>query len=263
MQRTGRSIRGAAAAAAGAGVPHARLAERGRGRGQETWIRLGRADADAIENFCGWLTTVPRARLPEHAPGAPRAAGGPARPRGPRTGRRPRPQHEALLADSLGIALLIVSRRCAGGARRVRPARRVRRAVRRHRTDPRPHGAAARQLASRARRRVHARTPVPRLTGCARHRSSTRSSPPLVTATSSGCCAARPGCRAASPTSRGGSAWRASCAAWKRWRASPATRAARPRRCWAALPRSSGWWAVGRASSTPSPSVTSGPRASS
>ena len=79
---------------------------------QESWLRLNRTDADAIENLDAWLTTVVarvslnmlRARktrreepieapLPE--PILDRADG-------------MNPEHEALLSDSVGLALLVV-----------------------------------------------------------------------------------------------------------------------------------------------------------
>jgi len=78
---------------------------------QETWLRLSRTDAAAIENLGGWLTTVvarvslnmlrsrrtrreePLVRLPE--PIIDRADG-------------VDPEHEALLADSVGLAMLVV-----------------------------------------------------------------------------------------------------------------------------------------------------------
>src|SRR4051794_6069373 len=78
---------------------------------QETWLRLSRTDADAVENLGGWLTTVvargslnmlrsrstrreqPLDALPE--PIVDRADG-------------IDPEHEALLADSVGLALLVV-----------------------------------------------------------------------------------------------------------------------------------------------------------
>ena len=79
---------------------------------QESWLRLNRTDADAIENLDGWLTTVVarvslnmlrarktrreepiEAQLPE--PILDRADG-------------MNPEHEALLSDSVGLALLVV-----------------------------------------------------------------------------------------------------------------------------------------------------------
>ena len=78
---------------------------------QEAWLRLHRADTDEVENLDAWLTTVVarvslnmlRSRntrrevhLPDpvvdHADG-------------------PDPEHEALLADSVGLALLVVLER--------------------------------------------------------------------------------------------------------------------------------------------------------
>src|SRR3954471_7130498 len=79
---------------------------------QEAWMRLSRSDAEEIENLGGWLTTVVarvclnmlRARktrgeepLDERLPDpvVERIDGG-------------HPEHEALLADSVGLALLVV-----------------------------------------------------------------------------------------------------------------------------------------------------------
>jgi RNA polymerase sigma-70 factor (ECF subfamily) len=79
---------------------------------QEAWLRLSRSDAGDIENLGGWLTTVVarvslnmlRSRdsrreelVGEHPP---EAAAGP--------GQAPDPEREALLADSVGLALLVV-----------------------------------------------------------------------------------------------------------------------------------------------------------
>ena len=132
---------------------------------QESWLRLSRTDTSAVENLGGWLTTVVarvaldmlRARksrreeyvgswLPE--PLVDTAADD--------------PEHEAVLADSVGLALLVV-------LDMLTPAERL--AFVLHdmfgmsfeeigpiveRTP-----AAARQLASRARRRVRGAAPVP------------------------------------------------------------------------------------------------------
>src|SRR3954470_3166065 len=79
---------------------------------QEAWLRLSRSDAEEIENLGGWLTTVVarvclnmlRARktrgeepLDERLPDpvVERIDGG-------------HPEHEAMLADSVGLALLVV-----------------------------------------------------------------------------------------------------------------------------------------------------------
>src|SRR5215208_6383551 len=79
---------------------------------QEAWLRLSRADAAGIDNLRGWLTTVVarvcldmlRSRqsrreepLTADAP-EPVATGMPGSS----------PEHEALLADSVGLALLLV-----------------------------------------------------------------------------------------------------------------------------------------------------------
>ena len=126
---------------------------------QEAWLRLSRSDPSAIENLRAWLTTVvsrvclnmlqARRSRPEVPldPGAPEPAAGPA------SRVRPRARSPARRRDRTGVA---GRARHAGtrGARRLRPARHVRRAVRRHRADHRPQRPAARQLASRARRRV-------------------------------------------------------------------------------------------------------------
>ena len=80
---------------------------------QETWLRLSRSDATEIENLGGWLTTVIARVLPEHAPVARHAArGAAARPRPrpvvePRR-TRPTPSTRRVLADSVGLALLVV-----------------------------------------------------------------------------------------------------------------------------------------------------------
>jgi RNA polymerase sigma-70 factor (ECF subfamily) len=122
---------------------------------QETWIRLGRTDADAIEHFPSWLTTV-LSRVCLNLLQARRARPEvPLDPAVPEPAAGPDPEHEALLADSLGIALLIVLETLS-------PAERV--AFVLHDMFGVPfddiapilgrNGAATRQLASRARRRV-------------------------------------------------------------------------------------------------------------
>jgi RNA polymerase sigma factor (sigma-70 family) len=70
---------------------------------QETWLRLSRSDAGAIENLGGWLTTLrsrrthPAEPLGVHLPDpiVDRADGSD-------------PENQALLADSVGLALLVV-----------------------------------------------------------------------------------------------------------------------------------------------------------
>ena len=133
---------------------------------QEAWLRLSRSDADEIENLGGWLTTVVgrvslnmlRSRksrredpfavhLPE--PIVDRADG-------------TDPEHEALVADSVGLALFVVLETLSPAERlafvlhdifavpfdEIAPI-----------VDRSPE--AARQLASRARRRVRAENTVP------------------------------------------------------------------------------------------------------
>ncbi len=137
---------------------------------QDAWLRLSRSDVGGVENLGGWLTTVvariclnmlrARRTRPEdlvgvHVPDpiiglAPTAGAG-------------QPEQEALLADSVGLALITVLDTLA-------PAERL--AFVLHDLFDLPFDeiapmvgrspAAARQLASRARRRVRALdTPVP------------------------------------------------------------------------------------------------------
>jgi RNA polymerase sigma-70 factor (ECF subfamily) len=133
---------------------------------QESWLRLSRSDAREVENMRAWLTTVVarvcldmlRARksrreepLGPHVPEpiVSREAG-------------MDPEHEALLADSVGLALLVVLETLA-------PAERL--AFVLHDMFAVPFDeiapivgrspAAARQLASRARRRVQGAGPAP------------------------------------------------------------------------------------------------------
>ena len=138
---------------------------------QDAWLRLSQSDADAVENLGGWLTTVVarvclnmlRSRnirreesLSVHVPD-------------PIIERESelQPEDEALLADSVGLALLVVLDTLA-------PAERL--AFVLHDMFELPFEeiapmvgrtpVAARQLASRARRRVkgaEVRAPAPRL----------------------------------------------------------------------------------------------------
>jgi RNA polymerase sigma factor (sigma-70 family) len=133
---------------------------------QEAWLRLRRSDTSGVENMGGWLTTVVArvcldmlrsrksrreepmgAHVPE--PIVSREDGGD-------------PEHEALLADSVGLALLVVLETLA-------PVERV--AFVLHDMFDLPFEEiapivgrspdAARQLASRARRRVQGAATVP------------------------------------------------------------------------------------------------------
>jgi RNA polymerase sigma factor (sigma-70 family) len=133
---------------------------------QEAWLRLSRSDADEIENLGGWLTTVVgrvslnmlRSRksrreqpLGVHVPEpiVDRANG-------------TDPEHEALVADSVGLALLVVLETLSPAERLAFvlhdifavPFEEIAPIV-----DRSPD--AARQLASRARRRVRAENTVP------------------------------------------------------------------------------------------------------
>src|SRR5262245_38594402 len=126
---------------------------------QEAWLRLSRADTATIDNLGGWLTTVVgrvcldmlRSRQSRReepiTPDAPEpVATGPL---------GSSPEHEAVLADSVGLALLVV-------LDRLTPAERL--AFVLHDMFAVPFeeigpivgrtAEAARQLASRARRRV-------------------------------------------------------------------------------------------------------------
>ena len=79
---------------------------------QETWLRVSRADRDGIENLRGWLTTIV-ARLclttlksRKARPEEPFAPHVPDPIVSPEDGVDP--EHEALLADSVGLALLVL-----------------------------------------------------------------------------------------------------------------------------------------------------------
>jgi RNA polymerase sigma-70 factor (ECF subfamily) len=130
---------------------------------QEAWLRLSRSDTSGVENLGGWLTTVVgrvcldmlRARKSrrEEALG-PQAAEA--------AGEGFDPEQEVLLADSVGLALLVV-------LATLTPAERV--AFVLHDMFDLPFDriapivgrspAATRQLASRARRRVRGGAPPP------------------------------------------------------------------------------------------------------
>ncbi len=133
---------------------------------QEAWLRLNRTDASAVENLGGWLTTVV-ARISLNMLRSRKT-----RREEPLAGQLPDPlvdrvdgidpEHEALLADSVGLALLVVLEQLSPPERlafvlhdifavpfdEIAPI-----------VDRSPE--AARQLASRARRRVRADRTVP------------------------------------------------------------------------------------------------------
>ena len=112
---------------------------------QDTWLRLSRAGAGEVENLGGWLTTVVarvclnmlRSRARHEETLGLRLPDPVISPEGPL-----QPEEEALLADSVGLALLVVLDTLS-------PAERLAFAPLVGRSP-----AAARQLASRARRRV-------------------------------------------------------------------------------------------------------------
>jgi len=126
---------------------------------QESWLRLSRADTSGVANLGGWLTTVVARvcldllRARESRREEPLGARLPE----PIAGREDGidPEHEALLADSVGLALLVVLETLAPAERLAFvlhdlfdvPFDQIAPIVGRSTT-------AARQLASRARRRV-------------------------------------------------------------------------------------------------------------
>src|SRR5207245_6307135 len=79
---------------------------------QETWLRLSRADTSAVENLTGWLTTVvARVSLDMLRSRTSRREEqfGDSVPEPPAShDERVDPEHEAVLADSVGLALLVV-----------------------------------------------------------------------------------------------------------------------------------------------------------
>ena len=126
---------------------------------QEAWLRLSRADATGIDNLGGWLTTVVARVCLDMLRSRQSRREEPFTPNGPEpvaTGTRgSSPEHEALLADSVGLALLVV-------LDRLTPAERLAFVLHDMFAVPFEEIApivgrsaeAARQLASRARRRV-------------------------------------------------------------------------------------------------------------
>ena len=141
---------------------------------QEAWLRLSRSGTSGVENLGGWLTTVVgRVCLDMLRSRRSRREGPLEEPLGESLGARvpepiasradgTDPEHEALLADSVGPALLVVLVTLAPAERlafvlhdmfgvpfdEIAPI-----------VDRSP--AATRQLASRARRRVQGAAPVP------------------------------------------------------------------------------------------------------
>jgi RNA polymerase sigma factor (sigma-70 family) len=131
---------------------------------QEAWLRLNRADADSVDNMRGWLTTiVARLSLDELRARKARREDyvGGWLPEPVVTPEGDDPEQEALLADSVGLAMLVV-------LEKLTPAERL--AFVLHDMFALPFDeiapivgrtpAAARQLASRARRRVQGAAPA-------------------------------------------------------------------------------------------------------
>lgn len=132
---------------------------------QETWLRISRADTDGVENLGGWLTTVVgrvcldalRSRSSHREEPIDDAEVRPVD-----RARAPTPEEDAVLADAVGMAMMVV-------LDRLTPAERV--AFVLHDTfdltfdEIAPiigrSAVAARQLASRARRRVQGTTDAP------------------------------------------------------------------------------------------------------
>jgi RNA polymerase sigma factor (sigma-70 family) len=130
---------------------------------QEAWLRFSRTDTSDVDNLRGWLTTVV-SRVALNMLRARRSRR--EEPLGPEPivdrMDAPDPEHEALLADSVGLALLVVLETLSPAERLAFvlhdmfgvPFDEIARIAGR---SP----AAARQLASRARRRVHGGNAVP------------------------------------------------------------------------------------------------------
>ena len=133
---------------------------------QETWLRAERADTDAVENLAGWLTTVAgrvclnMLRARETRREDPLELRIPDPVIGPADGADP--EYEALLADSVGLALLVVLD-SLGPAERLAFVLHDMFAVPFDEIAPLidKTATATRQLASRARRRVQGQAPAP------------------------------------------------------------------------------------------------------
>jgi RNA polymerase sigma factor (sigma-70 family) len=133
---------------------------------QEAWLRLSRSDTSGVENLGGWLTTVvgrvclDLLRSRKARPEEPLGAHVPEPIVNPEGGIDP--EHEALLADSIGLALLVVLETLA-------PAERVAfvlhdmfgPALRRDRSHRGAIPGRGKAAASRARRRVQGAATVP------------------------------------------------------------------------------------------------------
>ena len=128
---------------------------------QEAWLRLSRTDAEQIDNLGGWLTTVVARVCLDMLRGRKLRREEPIGPHVPEPVTNPEAERDALLADSVGAALLVVLETLSPAERlafvlhdmfavpfeQIAPV--VDRSVE-----------ATRQLASRARRRVQGREPA-------------------------------------------------------------------------------------------------------
>jgi len=132
---------------------------------QDTWIRLSRSNADEVENLGGWLTTVVARVCLNMLRSRQTRREEPFGPHVPEPIIDPvagvDPEHEVLLADSVGLALLVVLETLS-------PAERLAFVLHDMFAVPFDQIApiverspeAARQLASRARRRVQGSSPA-------------------------------------------------------------------------------------------------------
>lgn len=142
---------------------------------QEAWIRLGRSDADEVDNLFGWLRTVVTRicldMLRSRRSRREEPAGAEEFDHVPDAGPGSRPEEQALLADSVSRALLVVLD-TLGPDERVAFVLHDMFAVPFDRIAPlvERSPAAAKKLASRARRKVRG-TPALPAAELARHRS--------------------------------------------------------------------------------------------
>jgi RNA polymerase sigma-70 factor (ECF subfamily) len=129
---------------------------------QEAWLRLSRSDMSAIDNLGGWLTTVVARVCLDMLRSRKSRREEPLDARVPEPAVNHEAEHKAQLADSVGLALLVV-------LEELTPAERV--AFVLHDMFDLPFDeiapivgrspTAATQLASRARRRVQGRATIP------------------------------------------------------------------------------------------------------
>jgi RNA polymerase sigma factor (sigma-70 family) len=131
---------------------------------QEAWLRLSRSDTSGVENMAGWLTTVVSRVCLDMLRSRTSRREEPLGPQvpGPIVSHESDPENEALLADSVGLAMLVVLDRLA-------PAERVAFVLQDvfavPFTDIAPiverSPTAAKKLASRARHRIQGRATIP------------------------------------------------------------------------------------------------------